>query len=174
MTPQRLTSVDDARLRDLEHNVVALSNLELAGDVADPRLRRYLDLLPPRAAAELIGAMLQMRHALDRASNVLRSAGYTIEAFCALDETERGSGMWKAVREAGDGTGQGPKYFLRYTRGARTRVRAYPTREEAIEAAITALEDCDGYPEAILLENGTTVLSCADLLRMWEDRHDPG
>lgn len=174
MTPQRLTTVDDDRIRDLERHVLALSNLQIARDVTDPGLRRYLEMLPPQAAAELIDSVLRMRHALDRASTALESAGYTLEAYCALGEEERSSEAWQAVREAWEASGHGPRYLVRYTRGTRSGVNAYPTRRAAVEAAIEALEMCAAYPEAIELEDGTRVLNRAEILRMWEDRHDPG
>lgn len=175
MSTHPLTSVDENRLRDLELGTTALTRAERSGELfGDHAVRRYIDILPPSAALELIDTVRTLRRALNGAMLALERAGYTIEAYCGLDERERANPTWRAVREAWEATGEGPRYLLRFSPGPRQAVRAYPTKRAALEAAIEALEMCEGYPTAIELEGGTRLMNCAEILSAWEDRHDPG
>lgn len=115
-----------------------------------------------------------LRRALASAMMALESAGYTLDAYCSLGEEERDAPAWRAVRQAWEATGKGPKYVLHLSRGSRSGVRAFATRQEALEAAIEALEMCEAYPDRIEYEGGARLMDRAAILRAWEERHDPG
>lgn len=174
-TPQ-LGLVDDTRLRAIELAAAPLSGAGLRVEPADPRVRRYLEDLPPGAVLELIGEVRRLRAALGAATAALEAAGLTPEAYRALPEAERESPRWRAARELWEAAGAGPgahPFVLRYADGSGRPPRAFPTREAALEAAVEALEMGDGYPEAIE-EDGVRLMDCTAILRAWEERHDPG
>jgi hypothetical protein len=174
MTTQGMVSLDDARLNSLELQAVALTRIARPdAAVSDGQRLDYREALSPSAALELIASVRNLRQGLDSAMKALEGAGYTLAAYCALDEAGRNSAIWRAVRQAWEATGQAPKYVLRYARGNHN-VAAYPSHQAALEAAIESLEMCEGYPVAIELEGGTRLMDNAAILQAWGERHDPG
>lgn len=164
-------TVDEKRLQAIEVAAMPLFGLELREEAAaDPRVRRYLEDLAPGTALELIGEVRELREALRGVVSVLEEAGFTREAYRALEEAERASPRWRAVRRAWEAGGDAPEYVLRYTRG---EARTFRTPEAALAAAVESLEMNEAYPEAIEVE-GTPVMNTAAILRAWEERHDPG
>lgn len=175
MATQLHASVEESRLRTIERDAAPLSQVGLGERPAgDPRVRRYLEALPPRTALDLVDELRHLRRTLEGAVAVLHHMGFTTEAYLALDDAERASPLWRAVRRAWETTGGGPEYLLHTTRGAEPEVRIFASREAALDAAIEALEMCEGYPEAIELQGGRRLMDRAAILRAWEERHDPG
>lgn len=176
MAGPQLGLVDDTRLQAIELAAAPLSAAEPRVEPTDPRVRRYLEDLPPGTVLELIAEVRRLRLALEGASAALAAAGFTPEAYRALDDAERESPLWRAARqvwEAGVAEPAGGAYVLRYSGGAARGARSFPTAEAALAAAIEALEMSDGYPEAIEAD-GVCVMDCGAILRAWEERHDPG
>ena len=129
--------------------------------------------LPPQVAVELCQRLRELRGALEGAVTVLDGAGYSLEAYYALDEAERESPTWRAVRRAREACGAWPEYVMRYTRGSQEHSRSFPSRQAALDGAIEVLEMREGYPRAIET-GGRHLMDCNAILHAWEDRHDPG
>jgi hypothetical protein len=175
MTDPAMALPDESRLRmiDLEATSTPASG-EYEGPTREAWVRRYLEEFPPGAALRLVREIRQLRDALDRAISILDSNGYSRESFARLDEAERTSENWVAVQQCWSLTEPRPSFLLRVSRGEAVSDTAFASREEALAAAIESLEMLNGYPEAILLPDGEPVMNCAEILRAWEDRHDPG
>ena len=124
-------------------------------------------------ALELETRLLELRGALEGAVAVLDSAGYSLDAYYRLDDAERESPQWRAVRRAREACGAWPEYVMRYTRGSQEHSRSYPSRQAALDGAIEVLEMREGYPSAIEVQ-GEHLMDCNAILHAWEDRHDPG
>ena len=128
---------------------------------------------PGLVSAEMIQRVQELRGALEGAVAVLDRAGYTLDAYYALDEAARESPQWRAVRRAREACGAWPEYVMRYTRGSQEHSRSYPSRQAALDGAIEVLEMREGYPSAIEVQ-GEHLMDCNAILHAWEDRHDPG
>lgn len=128
---------------------------------------------PTLVTADLEGRLRELRGALEGAVAVLSSAGFSLEAYYALDEQERETPKWRAVRRAREACGAWPEYVMRYTRGGQEHSRSYPSRQAALDGAIEVLEMREGYPSAIEA-GGQHLMDCNAILHAWEDRHDPG
>ena len=175
MTMEQITAAEDDRFRDLTPGTPERTTQHRGVEEdGDRHLRRYTDTVLANPVHELASRVRSLRRALLGAIGALEHAGYTVKAYCALDEAERSSPTWRAVRKAWEAAGHGPRYYLRFAPGTPRPMRVYPTRHAALEAAIEALEMCEGYPEAIELEGGARIMDCSAILRAWEDRHDPG
>lgn len=160
--------------RKLERRISSLPDLGVLSEVTDPRIRRYLSALPPKIASKLLTRAIQMRKALDGAAELFESFGYSVAAYCDLEDAERDTPEWRAVKAVWDASGRGPRYILRYTSGGRRYVGVYRCYQDALEAGVETIESCSGYPEAIEMEGGNVVMDVAAILRAWEDRHEPG
>jgi hypothetical protein len=174
MATQAPVLFDESRLLTIELDAAPLTEVALgAGAEDDPRLKRYLETFPPSTALHLVQEVRELRAALRGAVSVLESAGYTLDAYCRLDEAERESPEWTAVRRAREACAAWPEYVMRYTRGGQEHSRSFSTREAALDGAIEVIEMREGYPRVIEME-GRNLMDCNDILHAWEDRHDPG
>ena len=174
MATQTTATFDETRLLTIELDAAPLSEVELGeagGD--DARVQRYLAAFPPRTALELVRQLRELRGALEGAVAVLESAGYTLDAYCRLDEVGRESPGWLAVRRAREAMGAWPEYVMHFTSGGREHSRSFSTRQEALNGAIEVIEMREGYPRAIET-GGRHLMSGDEILHAWEDRHDPG
>jgi hypothetical protein len=172
MSDPAMVPLDETRLRMIELESSPLP----AGASGGPTdwVRRYLQELPPGAALRMVEQLREVRGALVAAVGVLERAGYDRARYEQLSEEERGSADWVTMVRCWALVGPAPVYHLRVTHGQQTRERAFPTPEAALAAAIETLEMNDGYPEAITGTGGEMVMGCAEILRAWEERHDPG
>jgi hypothetical protein len=165
---------DETRLLTIELGAAPLAEIELGERAgADPGVRGYLEALPPRTALELVRQVRELRALLADAVSALDAAGFTLEAYYALDEAERESPGWLAFRRVREASGAWPEYVMRYTRGSQEHSQSFPTREAALDGAIEVIEMRAGYPRVIETE-GRPLMDCNDILHVWEDRHDPG
>ena len=122
----------------------------------------------------LAGEVACLRNTLDRLLHALEEEGYSVDRYCRLDEAGRSTPIWSALEQAWVATGRGPRYVLRSSKGCREEAADFPSRQAALEAAIEALEMCDGYPSSIELEGGSRLMDRTEILRVWGERHDPG
>jgi hypothetical protein len=136
-------------------------------------IEREATPLTPQVSVELCQRIRELRGALEGAVAVLDGAGYSLDAYYALDEAQRESPTWKAVRRAREACGAWPEFVMRYARGGQELSRSYPSRQAALDGAIEVLEMREGYPSAIETQ-GRHLMDCNAILRAWEDRHDPG
>src|SRR5687768_15026661 len=150
MATQACGVFDEVRLQTIELDAAPLTQIELGGGPeGDSRIRKYLEVLPPRAALELIRELRDVRDALDGAVAALERAGFTVEAYCALSDAEQDSPTWRAVRRARQVSGSWPEFVMRYTHGGEHHARSFPTRAAALNAAIEVLEMHEGHPDWI-------------------------
>lgn len=175
MTNPAMALPDENRLRmiDLEATPIPASGAHGTEPMGE-WVRRYLEEFPPGAALRLVHEARQLRDALRNVIAILDSNGYSREVFDRLSEVERSNEDWVAVQKCWSLTEPRPAFLLRVSRGDVTTEVAFPSRDEALAAAIESLEMLNGYPESILLPDGQPVMSCAEILRAWEERHDPG
>jgi hypothetical protein len=175
MTDPAMLLPDENRLRMIDLEATPIPDPGASGGVPmGDWVRRYLEEFPPGAALRLLHETRQLRDALGGVIAILERNGYSRDSFATLDEAERNSDDWVAVQQCWSLTEPRPSFLLRVSRGEVTTEVAFPSREEALAAAIESLEMLNGYPEAILLPDGQSVMNCAEILRAWEERHDPG
>ena len=118
----------------------------------------------------------ELRAALDAATRVLDAAGITPEAYAALDPASRDTAFWsdaRSVWSARSAAASPGRSVLRLTRGGALTQRAFPSPDDALRAAVDAIEDNEGYPQSIE-QNGAILYDRAEILRQWEERHMPG
>ena len=174
MPTQPTALFDETRLLTIEMDAAPLLEVELGGaEDDDARVQRYLAAFPPRTALELVRQLRELRGALEGAVAVLETAGFTLDAYCRLDEVGRESPGWLAVRRAREAIGVWPEYIMRFTSGGREHSRSFSTRQDALAGAIEVIEMREGYPRAIE-SGGRHLMSGDEILHAWEDRHDPG
>jgi hypothetical protein len=175
MSEPMMALPDENRLRmiDLEATP-GVDPATQSGERMEGWARRYLQEFPPAAALRLVNETRQLRSTLLAVITILEAKGYSREAFAALSQAERSSQDWVAVQQCWSLAEAPPSFLLRVSRGELTTEVAFASREEALAAAIESLEMLNGYPEAIVLPDGRPVMNCAEILRAWEERHDPG
>lgn len=119
----------------------------------------------------------RLADALRQAVRALALRGVTPQAFAALSAPERGEEVWEAAAQAWRAAGVDfelpSRVVLRCSGGGDPEEFEFVTPRRALEAAISAIELNESYPEAIEVD-GRCVMDRASILRAWEDRHDPG
>lgn len=131
----------------------------------------------PETPNDLMSEVRLLREVLNDAVRVLARRGVTPAAFARLPEAERNREVWteavRVWRAAGVAPEPPQRVVLRSTAGDHGEEKVFSSPQGALEAAIAAIEENAGYPEAIEVD-GRCVMDRASILRAWEDRHDPG
>jgi hypothetical protein len=171
-----LVEPDEKALRMLELESAPVAGGDGGGTAAPDEgwVRRYLQACPPRLALQLVERTRALRQALGASSRALEALGYTREAYAALPAAERATTPWAAQAGAWALISAAPGAVLRFTRGEEVHSREFVSPQEALNAAIEALEMCEGYPQSIENGAGERLMDAAAILRAWEERHDPG